>query len=197
MSADNSNQPGSGSIESPPSEFPVPGYPLPAADDPRRAPSTEFMSEHRARRTSPPATLSTSHCFHAPRTEHRAPSTRFPHRAPSTYGRIPHVLSTSEYPFSPVMAKPVMVAYPCEYPTCEYPTCVYPTCVYPTCVARRSTLLARRSYGRQPGYGNGRYPLVGIPPGTLLAGEHRSCLLRTALTHLAPSFEQSILSTCV
>jgi hypothetical protein len=41
MSADNNNPPGSGSIESPPSEFPVPGHPLPSADDPHRALSTE------------------------------------------------------------------------------------------------------------------------------------------------------------
>ena len=51
-----------------------------------------------------------------------------------------------------VLVMPVMVEYPCEYPTC---------------VARRSTLLAR-SYGRRSVMARGRYPLWNAVGGTLL-----------------------------
>src|SRR5258708_2159039 len=92
MSADNNNSPGSGSIDSPPPEFPVPGHQLPPAGpesaDPHRAPRTAHSAsdvpEHRAPRTkhSPLDTVHSASAgpehssqyplegYPAPRTEH-------------------------------------------------------------------------------------------------------------------------------
>jgi hypothetical protein len=138
------------------------------------------LTPSRPSRSSRPLRSSRRHPVTAP----------IPSRPLRRHGPYPVTTVTSVTPLIPsrssrLLSRHVRHVVMGAYPTCIYPTCIYPTCVYPTCLARRSTLLARRSYGRRPvspgtllarrSYGRSpvmvrdRYPLWNAVSGTLLA----------------------------